>query len=50
MENLKDNFAELAEIDTSYYADGVNNNANYLIWTKSPISLIIDKNYFCPIV
>lgn len=46
MENLKENFADLKEFDTSNYLDGVNNSNNYIIWTKSPTSMIIDKNYF----
>ena len=46
MESLKDNFADITNFDTSYYVDGVNNSDNYVIWVKSPISLIIDKDYF----
>lgn len=46
MENLKDNFANIDNFDTSYYTDGVNTSSNYVIWAKSPISLIIDKDYF----
>lgn len=46
MENLKENFADLSDFDTSNYLDGVNNATNYIIWTKSPTGLIIDKKYF----
>lgn len=46
MENLKENFADLSEFDTSNYLDGINKSNKYIIWTKSPTGLIIDKNYF----
>ena len=46
MENLKENFADLSDIDTSNYLDGVNTSNNYIIWTKSPTGIIIDKKYF----
>ena len=46
MESLKENFADLSDIDTSNYLDEVNNSTNYIIWTKSPTGLIIDKKYF----
>lgn len=46
MESLKENFADLSDIDTSNYLDGINNSSNYIIWTKSPTGLIIDKKYF----
>ena len=46
MENLKDNFANISEFDTSNYLDGVNNSDKYIIWTKSPVGIIINKKYF----
>lgn len=46
MENLKENFADLSDFDTSNYLDGVNNSNKYVIWTKSPTGIIIDKKYF----
>ena len=44
-ENLKDNFADISEFDTSIYADDVKNSNKYLIWTKYSISLIVDNKY-----
>ena len=46
MENLKDNFADISDFDASIYLDGVNTSNKYLIWTKSPESIIIDNKYF----
>ena len=46
MENLKENFADLTKFDTSNYLDGVNDSTNYLIWTKSPTGIIVNKKYF----
>lgn len=46
MENLKENFADLSDIDTSNYIDGINKSNNYLLWTKSSAGIIIDKKYF----
>ncbi len=46
MENLKENFADLSNFDTSNYIDGINNSTNYLIWTKSSTGIIINKKYF----
>lgn len=45
MENLKDNFADISSFDTSNYLDGVNTSDKYIIWTKSPVGLIIDNKY-----
>lgn len=45
MENLKDNFAVISDFDTSNYLDGVNDSDRYIIWTKSPVGLIIDNKY-----
>lgn len=44
--NVKDNFADLSNFDTSMYLDNINNDTKYLIWTKQRASVIIDKNYF----
>lgn len=46
MVNVQDNFADLSDIDTSMYLDGVNNSDNYLTWVKYTMNLIIDKDYF----
>ena len=46
IENLKDNFADISDFDTSNYIDGVNTSDKYIIWTKSPESIIIDNKYF----
>lgn len=45
-ENLKENFADLSNFDTSNYLDGVNNSINYVTWSRSSAGLIIDKEYF----
>ena len=44
-ENLKDNFADISEYDTSIYIDDVKNSDKYLTWAKSSISLIVDNKY-----
>ena len=46
MVNVADNFADLSQIDTSIYLDGVNTASNYLTWVKYTMNLIIDKDYF----
>ena len=46
MKDVKDNFADLSDFDTSIYLDGVNNDSNYLTWTKYTMNLIIDNKYF----
>lgn len=46
MVNVADNFADLSQIDTSNYLDGVNTASNYLMWIKYTMNLIIDKDYF----
>lgn len=46
MENVKDNFADLSNFDTSMFLDGVNTDNNYLIWVKYTMNLIIDNKYF----
>ena len=43
MKDVKDNFADLSDFDTSIYLDGVNNDSNYLTWTKYTMNLIIDN-------
>ncbi len=45
MENLKDNFADISDFDTSNYLDGVNSSDKYIVWTKSPVGLIVDNKY-----
>lgn len=46
MESVKENFANLKDIDTSMYLDGINTDDNYLIWIKYTMNLIIDEEYF----
>ena len=46
MENLKDNFADLSDFDSSIYLDGVNNSTKYFTWVKNSMNLIIDNKYF----
>lgn len=46
MKDVKDNFADLSDFDTSIYLDGVNNDSNYLTWTKYTMNLINDNKYF----
>lgn len=46
MVEVKDNFADLSNFDTSIYLDGVNTSDNYLTWIKYTMNLIIDKKYF----
>lgn len=45
-ENLKDNFANISDFDTSMYVDGVIKSDKYLPWVKYTMNLIIDKKYF----
>ena len=46
MENVKENFSNLSNYDTSIYLDGVNTDENYFIWVKYTMNLIIDNKYF----
>lgn len=46
MVNVENNFADLSDIDTSIYLDGINTSNNYLTWIKYTMNLIIDKDYF----
>lgn len=46
MVNLKENFADISNFDTSDYLDTIVNDKNYLLWSKTTSNLIIDKNYF----
>ena len=39
MDNLKDNFADLSDFDTSIYLDGINNLDKYITWAKYTIGL-----------
>lgn len=45
MENLKGNFANITSFDTSNYIEGINQSEKYIIWTKSPVGIIINKQY-----
>ena len=46
MSNLKDNFADLSNFDTSIYLENVQNTDKYFIFSKQTSNLIIDKDYF----
>ena len=46
MKDVQDNFADLSNVDTSFYLDGVNTSNNYLTWVKYTMNLIIDNKYF----
>jgi len=46
MSNLKDNFADISNFDTSMYLDGIPNTNKYLIFSKQTSNLIIDKAFF----
>ena len=46
MKDVQDNFADLSNVDTSFYLDGVNTSKNYLTWVKYTMNLIIDNKYF----
>lgn len=47
MENLKDNFADISDISSSVYLDGVNPVHNkYLMWVKNHAAITVDVNYF----
>ena len=46
MENLKNNFADLSQFDTTLYLDSMNISTQYIIWAKTSTNLIIDKEYF----
>lgn len=46
MKAVQDNFADLSNVDTSFYLDGVNTSNNYLTWVKYTMNLIIDNKYF----
>lgn len=46
MKAIQDNFADLSNVDTSFYLDGVNTSNNYLTWVKYTMNLIIDNKYF----
>ena len=46
MKDIQDNFADLSNVDTSFYLDGVNTSNNYLTWVKYTMNLIIDNKYF----
>lgn len=45
-ESLKDNFADLSGTTYDVYADSIKNESNYLLWTKYPLGIIINKKYF----
>lgn len=46
MVNLENKFADVSDIDTSIYLDGVNKSKNYITWVKYTTNLIIDNKYF----
>ncbi len=46
VESMKDNFADLSGTTYDVYADSVKNESNYLLWTKYPVGIIINKKYF----
>lgn len=46
MVDVSDNFADLSDIDSSIYLDGVNTAKNYFTWVKYSMNLIIDNKYF----
>lgn len=46
IENLKENFADISDFDSSIYIDGVNKSDKYFTWAKETSGLIIDKKYF----
>ena len=46
MDSLKDNFADLSGTKYDVYLDSIKNDNNYLMWTKYPIGIIINKKYF----
>ena len=46
MVNLEKNFADVSDIDTSIYLDGINTSSNYITWVKYTTNLIIDNKYF----
>ncbi len=46
MVNLEKNFADVSDIDTSIYLDGINKSKNYITWVKYTTNLIIDNKYF----
>ena len=45
MVNLEKNFADVSDIDTSIYLDGVNTSKNYITWVKYTMNLIVDNKY-----
>lgn len=46
MENVKENFADLSDFDSSIFVDGAIKDDNYFPWIKYTMNLIIDKDYF----
>ena len=46
MSNLKNNFSDLSNFDTSIYLDNIPNTNKYFIFSKQTSNLIIDKRYF----
>lgn len=45
MVNLEEYFADISDIDTSIYLDGVNTSNNYVTWVKYTMNLIVDNKY-----
>ena len=46
MENLKENFADLSDFDSSIFVDESIKDNNYFPWAKQTTTLVIDKKYF----
>lgn len=47
MENLKDNFADLSNINKDVFLDGINPSHNkYVMWVKNHAAITVDISYF----
>ena len=46
MVDVQDNFADISNLDTSFYLEELITSDNYLPWIKYSMNLIIDKDYF----
>ena len=46
VDNLKDNFADISDFDTSSYINKDDVTNKYVTWTKYSVGIIIDKEYF----
>lgn len=45
MVDVQDNFADISDIDSSIYLDGMVKSNNYLPWVKYTMNLIVDNKY-----